>query len=78
VAFLGDVVLGRRLDPADPDSNIRMSACYLRWLLDRTGGDLPRALAAYYQGLRSVEGGEVLPESAAYAGAVLAISERYF
>jgi soluble lytic murein transglycosylase-like protein len=78
VDFLATSVLGERLDPRDPESNIRMSARYLRWLLDRTDGDVPRALAGYYQGLRSVNERGVLPESTVYASTVLTIASRYF
>jgi soluble lytic murein transglycosylase-like protein len=78
VDFLATSVMGRRLDPHDPGSNIRMSARYLKWLLDQTGGDVPKALAAYYQGLRSVNQGGVLPESSVYASTVLTIADRYF
>jgi soluble lytic murein transglycosylase-like protein len=78
VDFLATSVMRERLDPADPESNIRMSARYLKWLLEQTGGDVPKALAAYYQGLRSVNQGGVLPESTVYASTVLTIADRYF
>jgi soluble lytic murein transglycosylase-like protein len=56
VTFVREVLIGKPwLDPKVPEHNIRMSARYLDWLLDRTGGDQARALAAYYQGFRSVE-----------------------
>ena len=42
------------LDPRSPADNIEMSAAYLRWLLDETGGRQDLALAGYYQGLTSV------------------------
>ncbi len=42
------------LDPWDATDNIRMSARYLRYLLDLNGGDSNGALAAYYQGHVSV------------------------
>lgn len=38
-----------RLDPFDPEDNIRMSARYLRWLLDRWPTE-KLALAAYFEG----------------------------
>jgi soluble lytic murein transglycosylase-like protein len=78
VDFLTTQVMRTRLDPADPDSNIRMSARYLKWLLDNTGGDVPTALAGYYQGLRAVNERGVLPESAVYASTVLTIADRWF
>jgi LysM repeat protein len=78
VHFLSTEVMHQSFDPADPESNIRMSARYLKWLLDQTGGDVPKALAAYYQGLRSVNHQGVLPESTVYATTVLTIADRYF
>jgi soluble lytic murein transglycosylase-like protein len=78
VHFLTTEVMHTPLDPADPESNIRMSARYLKWLLDRTGGDVRSSLAAYYQGLRSLTERGVLPESEVYATTVLTIADRYF
>ena len=37
-------------DPFDPVDNVRGGARYLRWLLDRFGGDLSLALAGYNAG----------------------------
>jgi N-acetylmuramoyl-L-alanine amidase len=78
VDFLATHVMRQRLDPHDPASNIHMSARYLTWLLDQTGGDVPKALSAYYQGLRSINQRGVLPESTVYATTVLTIADRYF
>lgn len=63
----------KALDPNNADDNIRMSARFLRFLLDRTGGDTSTALAAYYQGLRSVTTGPVLGETKQYVATVLAV-----
>jgi soluble lytic murein transglycosylase-like protein len=64
--------IGPKLDPNNADDNIRMSARFLRFLLDGTGGDASTALAAYYQGLRSVRTGPVLGETKQYVATVLA------
>jgi len=61
-----------KLDPTNADDNIRMSARFLRFLLDGTGGDVNLALAAYYQGLRSVRTTPVLAETKQYVATVLA------
>ena len=42
-------------DPFDPEQNVMGGARYLRQLLDRYGGDLDRALAAYNAGPGAVE-----------------------
>jgi murein DD-endopeptidase MepM/ murein hydrolase activator NlpD len=63
----------KTLDPRNADDNIRMSARFLKFLLDRTGGDVDTALAAYYQGLRSVTTGTVFTETRQY----IAVVEAY-
>lgn len=66
-----------QLDPLNPDDNIRMSARFLRFVLDGTGGDLNMALAAYYQGLRSVRTQPVLAETMRYVATVLAVRPMF-
>lgn len=54
VDFVNDVLLaGTDLDPAVPEENVRMSARFLRYLLEATGNE-DDALASYYQGLGAV------------------------
>ena len=78
VSWLQDIVIGEPLDPHDPDDNIRMSARYLRWLLDRTGGDPATALAGYYQGLGAVRTSGVFPSTRVYVADVLAFRDVHF
>jgi soluble lytic murein transglycosylase-like protein len=55
-AFIREVLIGvPALDPKVPEHNIRMSARYLRWLIERNGGNEERALQSYYQGPHSIE-----------------------
>lgn len=54
VEFVNDILLRADLDPARPEDNIEMSARFLAYLLDQTGGRESTALASYYQGLASV------------------------
>jgi soluble lytic murein transglycosylase-like protein len=42
-------------DPYDAAQNVAGGTRYLRWLLDRFGGDVPRALAGYNAGEGAVE-----------------------
>lgn len=61
----------------NPCLNIELGARYLRELLDRSGGDLPRALAAYNYGPSRIEGLDVLPEGASrYVARVSSQRER--
>jgi soluble lytic murein transglycosylase-like protein len=66
------MLIGIKLDPYNADDNIRMSARFLRFLLDGTGNNVSKTLAAYYQGLRSVRTGPVLGETKQYVATVLA------
>ncbi len=68
------------LDPFDPDDNIRGGAALLRRLLDRFGGDLSLALAAYHAGERRVSqaiGMASLPETRLYVERVLRHYEHF-
>jgi hypothetical protein len=65
------------LDPRFSTDNIEMSAAYLRWLLDETGGDRDLALAAYYQGLTSVEEHGILAVSRPYVAGIDALLRDY-
>jgi soluble lytic murein transglycosylase-like protein len=59
----------------DPAQNLRGGTAYLRDLLARFGGDVPRALAAYNAGPGAVErfgGIPPYPETRAYVARVLA------
>lgn len=78
VDFIRAELIGEpSLDPGDPADNIRMSARYLRWLLDHAGGDARLALAGYYQGPRSVRTIGPKPGTVAYVDGVLALRGQF-
>jgi soluble lytic murein transglycosylase-like protein len=78
VTFTREILIGvPSLDPKVPEHNIRMSARYLDWLLARSGGDVTRALAGYYQGHRSVERQGIQPTTARYVADVLALRASF-
>lgn len=79
VDFVSTVLLGlpARLDPRDPVANIRMGTRFLRYLLDANGGNLDRALASYYQGLRSVRENGMFAETRQYVANVRALRSRF-
>lgn len=76
-AFISSDLIGVPLNPRVPEDNIRMSARYLRWLLSRTGGDVDRALAGYYQGPASVASIGYLPSTVDYIAIVKALRPRF-
>ena len=77
VTFVSDRLLKRRLDPRRPEHNIAMSARFLRYLLDQTGGDTPLAVAAYYQGLASVRRQGPLRVTNHYVASVLSLRAKF-
>jgi murein DD-endopeptidase MepM/ murein hydrolase activator NlpD len=65
-AWVNQALLGgTRLDPRRPDDNIRLSARFLRYLLDETRNE-PDAVASYLQGLGSVRRDGRKPETNVY------------
>jgi soluble lytic murein transglycosylase-like protein len=78
VQFVSTVLLraAKPLDPRDPVANIRMGTRFLRYLLDSHGGDVDRALASYYQGLRSVRNTGAFDETRRFVANVKALRGR--
>lgn len=77
VDFVSRVLIGTPLDPGVPEHNIRMSARFLKYLLDQNGGDASLALASYYQGLRAVRERGIYPQTHAYVAGVLGFRDRF-
>lgn len=77
VTFVNERLLGARLDPHRPEQNIEMSARFLRYLLDSTGGNVPMAVASYYQGLASVRRDGPLRVTEQYVANVLALRAKF-
>jgi LysM repeat protein len=75
--FVSRDLIGVPLDPKVPEHNIRMTARYLRWLLERTNGDVDRAVAGYYQGPASVANIGYLPSTVDYLAIVRALRPRF-
>ena len=65
------------LDPKKVDDNIRMSARFLRFLLDQTGGAPGLALAAYYQGLARTQQGKFFDDTKRYVAGVGAARREF-
>jgi soluble lytic murein transglycosylase-like protein len=65
---------GPNEDPFDPEANLRAGCSYLRRMLDRYGGDLELALAAYNSGPGATDrwgGVPPYPETVAYVERVM-------
>jgi Transglycosylase SLT domain len=56
----------------DPRRNVQGGVTYFKSLLERYGGDVPKALTAYHSGPQNVEAGTLGPQGRAYAPRVLA------
>jgi soluble lytic murein transglycosylase-like protein len=67
----------RRLDPNSATDNVHAGVLYLRQLLRQTGGNENSAIAAYYQGLGSVQSRGMLPETQRYVANVQALRARF-
>ena len=65
-------------DPFDPGENVQTGAKYLKQLLERFGGELPLALAAYNAGPARIEGKAIpdIPETRAYVQQILKEVEK--
>ena len=77
VDFVADVLIGADLNPHIVDDNIRMSARFVRYLLDETGNDRRLTLAAYYQGLYAVRKYGIYKVSIPYVNGILALQDKY-
>jgi N-acetylmuramoyl-L-alanine amidase len=67
----------RPLDPNSAEDNVHAGVLYLDQLLRDTGGDESAAVAAYYQGLGSVQSNGMLPETQQYVNNVMALRGRF-
>jgi soluble lytic murein transglycosylase-like protein len=65
------------LDPSSPADNVKAGSLYLRQLLRDTGGNERMAVAAYYQGLGSVQSQGLLPETQRYVDNVMSLKGRF-
>ncbi len=69
--------IGLALNPWNPDDNTRMTAAYLRLLLDQTGWDASQALAAYYQGLGALRSHGMYAGTRGYVDGVQALRSAF-
>lgn len=77
VAFVRAVLDPAALDPWVATDNIVISAQFLGYLLNQTGGNEQLAIAAYYQGLGAVQQYGILPVSQQYVADVMALQGEF-
>ena len=65
------------LDPNSPADNVHAGVMYLQNLLNTTGGDADTAIAAYYQGLGSVQSRGPFDDTRQYVANVQALRGRF-
>jgi LysM repeat protein len=65
------------LDPTVASDNIEMTAAFLHYLIGLAGGHFDVALAAYYQGLSSVQSQGMLPSTKQYVTGILAYASQF-
>jgi N-acetylmuramoyl-L-alanine amidase len=73
--YVEDVLIGHSV-PHTGDGDVRIGVAFLHHLIGAFGGSEARAVAAYYQGERSVRERGVLPETRWYVRNVLALRGR--
>lgn len=76
-SWIQDTLASEPLDPASATDNVAAGSLYMKHLLEQTGGDEATAIAAYYQGLSSVQANGMLPETQQYVANVQALKNRF-
>jgi peptidoglycan hydrolase-like protein with peptidoglycan-binding domain len=76
-AFVETVLMSGRKVPRTADGNVRIGVAFLRHMLRVFGGDERKALAAYYQGAKSVQTVGILPGTRRYIANILALKSRF-
>ena len=75
--YVEQVLLLGRTVTHDPDGNVRIGVALIHHLLHVYDGNERLALAAYYQGPRSLQANGPLPETLQYVADILALKSRF-
>lgn len=75
--FVSRDLVGAPMNPWDPNDNIHMSAAYLHYLLGKSGGDVPTAVASYYQGYDSVTSRGMYSDTISYVQGVQSFANQF-
>jgi LysM repeat protein len=77
VTWASDALLGYQINPYDPTDNVRAGVAMLRFYLQKYGGNVQDALAAYHQGMGSLASQGILPETQQYISNILTLQQRF-
>ena len=75
--WVGETMLGTRVDPQDLRQNVRAGVRLLAHYLDRYDGDRALTLAAYYQGQTAVDRHGIYAVSRPYIASILVLEELF-
>lgn len=76
VTWAGGTLLGTTINPYDPTQNIRAGIAMLKYYL-HVYGDVPHALAAYHQGMASVDNEGFHQDTIGYIANIQALQTQY-
>jgi LysM repeat protein len=76
VDWVSNTLLGTPIDPYNPTDNVKAGVTMLSYYLNYFG-DETRAIAAYHQGMTSLETVGILPETQGYIDNVLALQQQF-
>jgi soluble lytic murein transglycosylase-like protein len=76
VTWAGGTLLGTTINPYDPTQNIRAGIAMLRYYL-HVYGDVPHALAAYHQGMASLDNEGYHQDTTGYIANIQALQLQF-
>lgn len=76
-SFVSRQLLKEPADINDLEQNIKVGVRFLAFLISNTGGDVPRAVSGYFQGLRSVRQNGVSAKTQRYTDNVMALRKKF-
>ena len=77
VTWAGGTLLGQTIDPFNATDNIRAGVAMLSYYLKVYDGDARKALAAYHQGMASVDNEGIRPDTEQYIANILSLQQQY-
>jgi soluble lytic murein transglycosylase-like protein len=75
--FTGDFILQRSVNTANLEHNVEAGVAFFSYLIRQAKGDVPLAVAGYYQGLRSVRQKGMQADTKRYVANVMALRQRF-